>query len=324
MSAVLSLLPELEQVVVHGSREKRVETLQRVTTLFLHGAGTYNELHVDLFDDVFGLLVENVEGKARTELSVRLAPLTNAPARLLRALARDDDIATAGPVLQQSPRLREPDLVDIANTMGRAHQLAIAERPVLSEAVATVLVRRGDPDVVRRVADNRARAVPATHISYPEHRVEEDRAAPQVASEIEEALARPSEDIGADRISRDFSTAERSVRDLSNSSQLTEAVLASLCHEGKYEEAVVALATLAKVSITIADRVMSSERPDPLLILCKAAGLGWPTAKAMLLVRPNLKDTSNAFFDEAFTNYGRLSASTAQRVVRFWQARRLQ
>jgi len=146
MSAVLSLIPELEQVVVHGSREKRVDTLQRVTTLFLHGAGTYNELHVDVFDDVFGLLVENVEGKARTELSVRLAPLTNAPARLLRALARDDDIATAGPVLQQSPRLREPDLVDIANTMGQAHQLAIASRPILSETVAAVLLRRGDPD----------------------------------------------------------------------------------------------------------------------------------------------------------------------------------
>ena len=81
MSAVLSLIPELEQVVVHGSREKRVETLRRVTTLFLHGASNYGELHVDLFDDVFGLLVENVESKARAELSVRLAPLTNAPAR---------------------------------------------------------------------------------------------------------------------------------------------------------------------------------------------------------------------------------------------------
>src|SRR5580704_7717154 len=98
MSAVLSLIPELEQVVVHGSREKRVDTLQRVTTLFLHGAGSYNELHVDLFDDVFGLLIENVESKTRAELSVRLAPLTNAPPRVLRMLARDDDIAVAGPV----------------------------------------------------------------------------------------------------------------------------------------------------------------------------------------------------------------------------------
>ena len=68
--AVLSLIPELEQVVQHGSREKRVETLQRITTLFLDGASTYNDQHVDLFDDVFGLLIEEIETKARAELSI--------------------------------------------------------------------------------------------------------------------------------------------------------------------------------------------------------------------------------------------------------------
>jgi uncharacterized protein (DUF2336 family) len=324
MSAVLSLIPELEQVVVHGSREKRADTLRRVTTLFLRGVGTYNELQVDLFDDIFGLLVENVEGKPRAELSVSLAPLTNSPPRVLRMLARDDDIAIAGPVLRESPCLRERDLVDIANTMGQVHQLAIASRPVLSEAIVKALVRRGDPDVVRRVADNRARVASATDISYPARRAEEDRAAPEAASEVEEAFVSSAEGLGAGSISRDFGTAERCVRDLSSSGQLTEAALASLCHDGKYEEGVVALATLAKVPITIADRVMSSERTDPLLVLCKAAGLGWPTVKAILLAGPNRKATSNEFFDEAFANYGRLSASTAQRVVRFWQARRLQ
>jgi uncharacterized protein (DUF2336 family) len=299
MSAVLSLIPELEQVVVHGSRERRVDTLQRLTTLFLDGASTYSELHVDLFDDVFGLLIENVESKARAELSVHLAPLTNAPVRVLRTLARDDDIAIAGPVLQLSPRLREPDLVDIANTKGQAHQRAIASRPVLSEAVVNVLAQRGDPDMVRRVADNRDGA-------------------------IEDAPARPATDTGAVGLSRDYRAAERAVLDLSSSGQLTEAVLATLCHDGKYEEAVVALATLAKVPISVADRVVSGARPDPVLILCKAAGLGWPTVKAIFMAQPGQRATSNEAFDEAFANYGSLSASTAQRVVRFWQARRLQ
>ena len=324
MSAVLSLIPELEQVVVHGSREKRADTLQRVTTLFLHGARTYNELHVDLFDDVFGLLIENVEGKARAELSVRLAPLTNAPARVLRTLARDDDIAIAGPVLQLSPRLREPDLVDIANTRGQAHQLAIASRPDLSEAVAEALVRRRDPDVVRRVEDNRDHAVFATDIAHPDGRAEEDRALLEAESELEDAPARPA--VGTEFVgqSRNYRAAERAVLDLSSSGQLTEGVLATFCHDGKYEEAVVALATLAKVPISIADRVMSDGRPDPVLILCRAAELGWPTVKAILLVRPDQKATSNEAFDEAFANYNNLLASTAQRVVRFWQARRLQ
>ncbi len=84
MSAALSLIPELEKVVQHGSRQKRAETLQRITTLFLDGASTYNDEHVDLFDDVFGLLIEEIESKARAELSTHLAPVTNAPVKVLR------------------------------------------------------------------------------------------------------------------------------------------------------------------------------------------------------------------------------------------------
>ena len=75
MDATLSLIPELEEVVQHGSREKRTEALQRITALFVNGAGSYNDEHVDVFDEVFGLLIEEIENKARAELSNRLAPV---------------------------------------------------------------------------------------------------------------------------------------------------------------------------------------------------------------------------------------------------------
>ena len=61
-----------------------------------------------------------------------------------------------------------------------------------------------------------------------------------------------------------------------------------------------------------------------MLILCKAAGLSWPTVKAVITVRPDGKAPSSQGLDAAFANYGRLSASTAQRVVRFWQVSRSQ
>ena len=66
---------------------------------------------------------------------------------------------------------------------------------------------------------------------------------------------------------------------------------------------------------------MNGARPDPVLILCKAAGLNWTTVRAIFLARPDGKSTSSQGLDEAFANYSRLSASTAQRVVRFWQVR---
>ena len=53
MAQTAALIPELEDVIQHHSREKRAETLSRLTTLFVEGAPRFNEEHVGLFDDVF-------------------------------------------------------------------------------------------------------------------------------------------------------------------------------------------------------------------------------------------------------------------------------
>jgi uncharacterized protein (DUF2336 family) len=356
MAATLSLIPELEQAIQHGSREKRVETLQRITTLFLDGASTYNDEHVELFDDVFGLLIEEIENKARAELSSHLAPVRNAPMKILRTLANDDDIAVAGPVLQLAPRLEEADLVDVAKTKSQAHLQAISARRALGEAVTDVLVRRGDREVARRVAENRGARISEMGFNSLVKRAADDgilaekvglrpdipvpmfrelltratavvhkrliaSAAPEVKSEIQDVLAKVAKEVGARVGPRDYSAAQRVVLNLHRAGQMNEATLAAFCGDGKYEEAVVALAALAKVPINVVDRLMGGDRPDPVLILCKAAGLAWPTVKAIFLVRPDGKGTSTQGLDEAFGNYGRLSASTAQRVVRFWQVR---
>src|SRR4051812_46716825 len=111
MAAPASLIPELEDVLQNGSAERRARTLQRITSLFLNGADQYSEEHVALFDGVFTRLIEEIELKARAELSHSLAPVSNAPVEAVRRLAKDDDISVAGPVLEQSRRLPESDLV---------------------------------------------------------------------------------------------------------------------------------------------------------------------------------------------------------------------
>ena len=73
--------------------------------------------------------------------------------------------------------------------------------------------------------------------------------------------------------------------------------------------------------VEVVDRLMSGDRPDPILILCKASGWGWPTARAIMTARPGTKGTSSQGLDAAFTNFERLSPATAQRVLRFWQVR---
>ena len=81
MSVPASLLPELEEVVQHGSAEKRAETLRRITTSVSRRRGQFSDEHVALFDDVIGCLIEEIEAKALAELARRLAPVPNAPAR---------------------------------------------------------------------------------------------------------------------------------------------------------------------------------------------------------------------------------------------------
>ena len=47
-----SLLGELEEALQGSSRDKRVETLKRITDLFLNGADRFNNEQISIFDDV--------------------------------------------------------------------------------------------------------------------------------------------------------------------------------------------------------------------------------------------------------------------------------
>src|SRR5262245_63765221 len=85
-----SLIAELEDAVRRGSQEKRVETLRRVTDLFLVGSKKLNEEQIQVFDEVLGHLITRMESKALIELSERLAPVNNAPINVVNTLARDD------------------------------------------------------------------------------------------------------------------------------------------------------------------------------------------------------------------------------------------
>jgi uncharacterized protein (DUF2336 family) len=355
MTASASLIPELEEVIQHGSPERRVLTLQRITALFLDGANRFNEDHVRVFDDVFGCLIEEIEAKARAELSHRLAPVGNAPPQVVRTLAKDDDIAVAKPVLERSRRLAENDLVDIASTKSQAHLLAISTRPGIAEPVTDVLVKRGDRDVARSVAQNRTARLSDGSFSTLVNQAEKDgvlaekvglrpdippqmfkdlllkatevvqqrllaSANPETQVEIKRVLAKVSSEVGTKAAPRDYSNALCTVEALHKEGKLNEVQLVEFAKGGQYEETVASLALLCGVPIDVVDRLMSGDRPDPILILCKAVGWGWQTVRAIIVSRPDIRASSQGL-DTAYSNFERLSTATAQRVMRFWQAR---
>ena len=354
MSVPASLLPELEEVVQHGSAEKRAETLRRITSLFLDGAVSFNESHVALFDDVIGCLIEEIEVKALAELARRLAPVPNAPAGVVVTLAKSDDIVVAGPVLKRA-HIDDPDLKSIAETKSQAHLLALSTRLGISEGLSEVLVQRGDGEVVRSVATNQKARLSENAFTTLVKRAERDgvlaekvglrtdipprlfrqlliqasevvqkrllaQARPETQTEIRRVLAQVTLAVATKVAPRDYTAALAAVQALHKERKLTEADIAEYAKTGKYEETIAALATVSTVPVEVVDRLINGERADPVLILARAAGFAWPTVRAIISARPGAKPASDTL-DAAYENFQRLTVATAQRVVRFWQVR---
>ena len=155
LAASRSLIDELIGTVATGNAKERLRIVQRIADLFVAGSRGYSVEQVELFDDVLQQLASDIEAQARAKLAHQMASLDNAPPKLIRELAFDDEIEVAGTVLVNSQQLSDDDLVENAKTKSQQHLLCIAQRLKLSEAVTDVLVDRGDTKVVRTVARNR-------------------------------------------------------------------------------------------------------------------------------------------------------------------------
>jgi uncharacterized protein (DUF2336 family) len=353
--AAHSLIPELEDVIQHGTAQRRAETLRRVTTLFLDGAEHFTDEHVSLFGDVIGCLIEEIEAKALAELARRIAPISNAPAEVVRKLAANDDIVVAGPVLQQA-RLDEADLKLIAETRSQAHLLALSTRLGINEALSEILVARGDREVAVSIAENHQARLSDNAFATLVKRAGHDgvlaekiglrtdipprlfrqlliqatdvvqkrllvSAKPETQGEIRKVLAMVSHEVGAKAATRSFATAMQAVRALHQERKLSEADVVEYANAGKYDETIAALATICTVPVEVVDRLMGGKRYDPVLILARSANFGWETARAIITARPGAKGTSTQAIEVAKENFDRLTTATAQRVVRFWQVR---
>ena len=352
MAAPEPLLSDLEHAIRRGSAERRAATVEQITALFLSGADRLSEEQVAVFDEVFCRLVTEIEARALVELAATLAPIGNAPVQLIRKLAGADDIGVAGPVLTQSARLAEADLVEIARQQGQDHLLALAARPEIAAPVTDVLVARGDQAVVHHLAGNASAQFSEGGFTALVQRAGTDsvlaeqvgrrsdiptklfrrlvlqattvvqarlvaNATPALQTDIKRILAGVASDLDeAQR--RDYRAARGRVAALRRRGQLNEAKLVEFAKAGAFDDTTVALAALSRVPLHIIDRLINAGRPDPILILCKAMGYPWPTVEAVLSLRLMAGSPSLA---SAMDQFDRLSDSTAGRVMHFWRAR---
>ncbi len=362
----LSIVDEVEIAIKTGSAEKHLETIKRVTDLFLSSAGSFDGEQIELFDNVLERLIKTIEIRAIADISARmaladlssqLAPVAQAPPAVVRRLARNDEIVVARPVLAESARLSAEDLVEIAQTKGEQHLLAISSRWWLKEVVTDALLARRFKSVSRRIINNPGARISASGFSIVLAQAESDpelavetgirvdlpsdlrqkllhnateavrarllsRAPPHLFEEIRSAVAVVS--AGLDREMskvRDFTAARDLVALLNDKGELNEATLLGFAKQRKYEETVAALAELSQSTIEVIRPLMQSLRDDGVLIPCKAAGLNWETVHAVLDSRFATGRMGPSELAKAQGQYAKLKIENACRLLRFWQIR---
>lgn len=350
-----SLIGELESAIESGSRDRRVETLRRITDLFLSGAERFTEEQIEVFDDVLGHLIRRIENKAIAELSERLAPIERAPIQIVRRLAADDEIAIAAPVLSQSQRLTSQDLIAVAMAKSQEHLLAISARSGLEESVTDVLIERGNQKVIHSLSGNAGAAFSengylklvekaqqdeglleriGSRLDLPLHFFREllmrataavrerllARAKPEFRAEIDGVLNLISDEVGRDAI-RDRTAAQRSVASLHATGGLDECTMLGFLRAAQQNEVVAAISLLSGAHFELVAQIMKSDRNEALLIPCRAAGFEWSTVRALLRSRPEQHGVVELQMNQLRLDYVRLTRSTAQRVLRFWQVR---
>jgi hypothetical protein len=346
-----SLISELEDAVRRGSQEKRVETLRRITDLFLSTNEQLNEEQILVFDQVLGQLITRMELTALIEISERLAPIHNAPINVVHTLARDDEIAIAGPVLSMSDRLTTPDLIEIAIAKSRPHLLAISKRSSLSESLTDVLVERGEREVISKLAENAGARFSEKAYAYLVDQPEADetlletlgsrldiplniflRLLERVTEAVRTrllALARDKRDdikdvleritydvIESEEVDLDFGAAARVVQLMQQNGELDEFALLEFAKRRQYAATVAAMATLCSAPIDMMKHMLNDH--ESLLVSCKAAGLAWPVSRSLLQDDLFGRISSENELKKFRSDYTKLSQSTAKKLLEFW------
>jgi uncharacterized protein (DUF2336 family) len=357
MTVATSLIPGLDDIVKRGDPRRRGEIARAISQLFFQDAEKLRPDLVDLFDNLLIDLVPHAELASRVDLAERFSHLNNAPPHLVTQLARENEIAVAGPVLRRSPVLDDAALVEIARLKGQGHLLAMTERPTLSADITDVLVERGDRDVVRRAAGNAGAVFSAGSYSAMIKRASQDGVLtlkigqrddlsgehlkellngtldvirrrlssvvkPVRQVEIKRAMASIEEATLPPGPRRDFSAAQRTVLALHREGHLGESALLGFAKAHKYEESIASLSAMAGIRLSILDRLIAGDRCDPILILGRVLNLGWPTVRALILMWcGSHRRPAEADLEQARVNFARLMPSTAERVVKFWRNR---
>jgi uncharacterized protein (DUF2336 family) len=111
-----------------------------------------------LVNGIFRDLIVGAEREIRKALAERLAGADWAPHDLVTLICTDD-IDVARPLIAESSVLTDQDLMRLLRQAAIEHQIEVARRPGISEAVVEMILDQGQPAVLTALADNDTAAI---------------------------------------------------------------------------------------------------------------------------------------------------------------------
>lgn len=319
---------DIEESLRNSDPQKRQDTLRALTDLFLSAAPRLNEDGVGIFDAVFDVALKEPSIAALTDISMRVAPVPNAPSRLIKRLATDVEISVAGPVLSQSPRLSEEDLCKIASVRGNSHLLAISTRRTLTSPVTDILIDRGDNEVARNIAGNETAELSDRGVARLLERAQSDETIgaglymrsnlrPDVLRDaLTNAVSRREEDTRAK-----IAAAQRLAVTLKQAGELTEFKINVFAAEGRYEELIASISLLSRLKFQLIESMMHGHRLGGLTLVCKSLGYNITTMNAVWNLAVSHNGATPDDIRNARKDFLAVSKEIAERVIRFWLVR---
>jgi len=340
-------------VLAAGDSTRHAAAIRGITDLFTEHADTLGEAQVAVFDEVILRLSRGIEFRVRVELAERLADIQNPPPDTVRDLALEEDIAIAGPLIQRSSGLREEDLLVLAESRGQDHLRALSRRATLSMRVTDILVRRGDSQVVRLVAENdgaqfsqsgfaqllekaridvilqrmlQARCdLPAREmailVEIAREKVRETFRAGRsgeadelIDTTIDSVAAKAARNMNSRVLVDDYGEASAKVAQRAWNAPIGEKDIIEMLDDDSVDEALVALASLAGIPVSMVARAFHASQYDPLLFIVRSARVGWETFRLLLIAKAG-REPGEATLQSAFDAFDQLAVETAERIV---------
>lgn len=147
---------DVARLMSDSSPQIRAQTTAKIAVEF--DDASLSEAERRIAEDIFRALVKDTEVLVREALAAHLKSTPELPHDVALALARDVD-SVALPMLKFSEVLTDGDLIEIVRGQEPAKQVAIAQRPGVSEAVSDALVDTGNEVAVAHLVGNEGAAL---------------------------------------------------------------------------------------------------------------------------------------------------------------------